>query len=75
MTRTHKDIKCPVCGNAPFEYQEISYQSQSFAADDSGIDETGVLEPSNIKHVIACCGECKHEWKLRGISQIDDLRG
>lgn len=74
MARSHSKVKCPDCGGSPFCYSEVSLQVHDFAADESGIEETGELESSTIQYVIACCGSCKREWKLRGIRQIDDLR-
>ncbi|CDT76585.1 hypothetical protein [Vibrio crassostreae] len=72
--RNHKDIRCPRCGGSPVVYQEVSTQVHEFAADESGIEEKGELESSNILYVVAVCGSCDHEWKLRGINQITDLQ-
>ncbi|MEZ8198491.1 hypothetical protein [Vibrio splendidus] len=72
--RNHKDIRCPKCGGSPVVYHEISTQVHEFAADESGIEEKGELESSDILYVVAVCGACDHEWKLRGIKQITDLQ-
>jgi hypothetical protein len=45
-----------------------------FAVTDGKIDEEGILGTGDPHHIIATCGECDHNWRLRGVSQIDELR-
>jgi hypothetical protein len=40
---------------------------------DGVIDEDGELNPGDPTSVYAVC-DCGHQWKLKGVRQIDDLR-
>ena len=73
MTRKHINIKCPKCNSNPIHYNEIwSGEIFQFDVVDGVVDSEGYrIEPSPI-HVIAVC-KCKHEWKLKGVTQIIDI--
>lgn len=69
-----KRIKCPSCKQQGVRLlREFGTVSQIFMVRDSWRDADGDIgEVSGGGGVQACC-RCGHEWKLKGVSQIDDL--
>lgn len=74
--------KCPKCRGKIAYYKEFWKDSViEFSADDNGgvlLNENGhhvdgILNTGDPHCVIAYCGECGHEWQLRGITQIIEL--
>jgi hypothetical protein len=75
MKRDPSKIKCGKCGEKPTTFNERwDAHTIQFCMDSTGaIEEDGELEPGDPTSVYALCN-CGHEWKLKGISQIDQLR-
>lgn len=75
MKRDPKKIKCPKCGEMPTVLDERwNHHSIQFQLSRDGVvDDEGELNPGDPSEVYAMC-DCGHEWKLRGVRQIDDLR-
>jgi hypothetical protein len=67
--------KCPKCGSTPTSYLEMwTAHGIQFDADDQGVpDAEGYMVDGNPDYVQANC-DCGHSWRLRGISQITELR-
>lgn len=71
-----KKRRCPKCGGKISHYTEHYDQAMVFTADENGVaaDEGIVCMPTGIVGVEATCEVCKHVWKVRGVSQIPELR-
>lgn len=69
-----KKISCPLCGNAPIGFYELSVvenvfdQINGFAA-----DEGNASAPIGFIGVDAECG-CGHRWRLRGVKGIEAVQ-
>lgn len=71
-----KKILCPKCRSQADYLTEIwAGHGIEFHFDKNGeIEEKGNIEPGQPDHVLAKCSCCCHEWKLRGVTQITELR-
>lgn len=62
---------CPKCKSAPAVLRELQDGCIEFDVDSKGkVAEKGeiqVSDPSGV--VMAICGECGHEWHVKGITQ------
>lgn len=68
--------RCPKCGGAPNEYREVWDKAGiSFDADEAGrpADE-GYAYEGYPTSVLASCGKCSWCWKLKGVTQITEVR-
>jgi hypothetical protein len=66
--------KCPRCRKKPISYIELWKNRLSFGVEDSGSPEDiGYLDSGYPYAVVADCS-CGHQWKLRGIKQITEVR-
>ena len=75
MKRDPSKIKCGECGKNPSVFNEHwDAHTIQFCMNSTGvIEEDGELNPGEPTSVYAAC-DCGHEWKLKGITQIDQLR-
>lgn len=75
MKRDAKKISCPKCGEMPTTLDEKwdGHSIQFQMSRDGVIEADGELNPGDPTSVYALCN-CGHEWKLKGVRQIDDLR-
>lgn len=71
-----KPRRCPRCRNIPSVYVEMwSGHTIEFYADAYGCPEgEGYLREGEPSHVEARC-RCGYRWRLRGVTQITELRG
>lgn len=67
--------RCPRCRNLPSVYIEMwAGHTIEFDADENGRPEAeGYLREGEPHHVEARC-RCGHMWRLRGVTQITELR-
>ena len=66
--------KCPKCKSTPESYTEMwTNHAINFDAKCGVPDEIGYLSDGHPYCVYANC-ECGHSWRLRGVSQITDLK-
>ena len=69
-----KQPRCPRCRKRPTTYTEIWDGTIQFDVDEHGVpEEKGNLEWGKPCSVEAEC-KCGHAWKLRGVTQITELR-
>lgn len=70
-----RKVKCPKCRSTrPESYTEMwTDHGISFDAMDGVPSEEGWMQEGNPSYVVAHCG-CGHIWRLKGISQITELR-
>ena len=75
MKRDARKIRCPKCGSRPDHYREFySKMGTEFDARSDGTPEpVGFHFEGLPRSVLAVCGQ-GHHWRLRGVSQITDLR-
>jgi hypothetical protein len=67
--------RCPECHSIPIRYTEF-WRNHSISFDarpDGGAEEIGVLNEGSPYCVLATC-KCGNGWRLRGVTQITDLR-
>lgn len=75
--RNHSNIKCPKCGSPPIQYREVwGGKEYQFCVKGGEIEEHGYVMEPDPEYVIAECGnpKCNHTWRLRGVSQITEIR-
>ena len=69
-----KQKRCPKCKQAPVYYTELWKDTViEFDIVDGEISEQGICNPGQPYGVEALC-RCGHKWKLKGVSQIGDIR-
>lgn len=71
-------ITCPKCKNTPTYLMEVwNNGTIIFDTDENGLwdGNDGIIEPpSTISHVEGFCSYCGHLWRLRGVTQIIDIK-
>lgn len=68
--------KCPKCKAVVAIYIEFwMNHTIEFRLDSNGVPIGGAHESSGEpSHVVGYCENCKHDWILRGVDQITELR-
>ena len=68
--------RCPKCHSIPHEFREVwSGQGLSFHSDAEGKPTyEGYRTEGTPTDVIASCLTCGNTWRLRGITQISEVR-
>ena len=68
--------RCPKCRSFPNEYMEVwTKHGLSFDADDTGKpSEEGYCSTGRPDYVIASCRKCGHAWRLKGVTQITEIK-
>lgn len=71
-----KPRRCPRCGATPKLFTEVwtGHRIEFDVKPDGSPEDVGHLFDGHATHVIATCGACDWEWRLRGVSSIYDLR-
>jgi len=66
---------CPKCRSAPIAYTEMwTDHAISFGTYENGVPhKEGYLSSGRPVHIVAHC-ICGHDWRLRKVNQITDLR-
>lgn len=76
MSNRKRVRRCPKCGGSIQWYTEVwtGHVIDFDAGEDGEPEPTGFLNEGSPDHVQATCGKCHHKWKLRGVTQITELR-
>lgn len=66
--------RCPKCRQPPIEYKELTTGAVVWEVNAEGYPTEIIDEvQGDVEYVRALCS-CGHEWRLRGIRQITDVR-
>lgn len=70
-----KKLRCSGCKSTDLYLKEVWQGNYiTFNYEDGKITGKGNLEAGNPTKVVACCNNCSKEWKIKGVTQITDLK-
>lgn len=67
------DRRCPKCAGSITELVEV-WMGDTMSFDVADLDNGWSHQSGCPSHVEAICGACNHQWRLRGVDSIQDLR-